>query len=239
MADRTNAHPRTATEVLGTVPTPRGFLRSLSRVVVIYRVASRAPNVREAMDYRATAETPAGTLASPDVLKKAAELRLRFVGVYEYFGLVGWLPREAWVTDDGVARLSARRDKAGPIEEAMSSYYFCTTFDDGTAIVTYSKPEPPIATSERSESQGGTGDLVADLDRHKKAVERRLLATPDIHPILVETVDDCRALSVHHDRFACSDQSLSSIFSIRLFGWGVPAAVVVVVLLTLLRLLHR
>ncbi len=230
---------RPASDVLGSVPRPRGLLRSLSRFVVVYRVASRAPEAREPIDYRGATERPAGTLASPDVLKKADELRLRFLGVYEYFGLFGWIPREGWATEDGVLRLSARRDKGGAIESSMSSYYFCTTFDDGTAIVTYSKPVPPIPTSARSESQGGTGDLGADLATHRAAVERRLLATPNVRPVLVTTVDDCRALSVHHDRFACSDESMAGIFKVRLFGWGVPAAVVITFVWTLLRLLGR
>jgi hypothetical protein len=191
---------------------------------VLYKVVQRA-EPRTPVDYRGMVPRAEGSLASPDVLQKASSsLGLRFAGVYAFFGLVGWVPRECWVTEDGDVRVSARRQKGGVIEGAMSSYFLSTTFDDGSVILTWSKSPPPTASSERVESIGGSGDLTADLAKHRAAVGRRLAANPDLRPIPAVTVDDCVLLSVHHDRFANSDGALAAIVQVRVVGWGGLAA---------------
>ena len=128
------------------------------------------------------------------------------------------------MTEDGDVRVSARRHKGGLIEGAMSSYYLSTTFDDGSVIITWSKSPPPVASSERAECVGGSGDLTADLEKHRAAIKRRLAATPDLRPIPAVTVDDCVLLSEHHDRFATTDAELAGVVKVRVVGWGGLAA---------------
>lgn len=210
-----------ATELaIAKLPRPRSLARSLSRVCVLYRVKSRAKDAVPPIDYRSSTEKPEGTLASPDVLQRASELGLRFAGVYEFLGLLGWIPREAWLTEDGDIRASARRDKAGAFEGAMASYYLSTTFDDGKVLVTFSQPRPSLSSSERTEIIGGTGNLAADLTGHREAVARIVSASPRVSPITVATVDDAVAMSIYHDRFATTNAELAGILNVRLYGWG-------------------
>lgn len=210
-------------------------MRALSRFVVLYRVVQRAPEAQMPIDYRGTVKRPEGSLASPDVLQKAAALGLRFAGEYAYLGLMGWVPREGWVTEDGDVRVSARRQKGGLIEGAMSSYYLSTTFDDGSVILTWSKSPPPTASSECAESIGGSGDLTADLAKHRAAIERRLVATPDLRAIPALTVEDCVLLSTHYDRFVTSDAQLANIVKLRIVGWGGLATLLAAVVWSLVR----
>ena len=195
-------------------------MRTLSRVVVLYKVVERAREAQMPIDYRGTVQRSEGSLASPDVRQKAAALGLRFVGVYAFLGLTGWVPREGWVSEDGDVRVSARREKGGVIEGAMSSYYLSTTFDDGSVILTWSKSPPPTASSERGESNSGSGDLTVDLAKHRLAIERRLVANPDLRPIPALTIDDCVLLSAHYDRFVTTDAQLADIVKLRIVGWG-------------------
>lgn len=212
-----------------------GLMRSLARAGVLYKVVQRAPEAKAPIDYRGTAPRPEGSLASPDVLQKAAALGLRFAGVYAFFGLVGWIPREGWVTQDGDVRVSARRQKGGPLEGTMASYYLSTTFDDGAVIITWSKSPPATPSSERVESIGGSGDLAADFATHRAAIERRLSATPDLRTIPAVTVDDCVLLSEHHDRFATTDAALTNMLMVRVYAWGGLAALLAAVVWALSR----
>jgi hypothetical protein len=224
-----------ATELaIAKLPRPRSLARSLSLVCVLYRVKSRAKDAVPPIDYRSSAEKPEGTLASPDVLQRASELGLRFAGVYEFLGLVSWIPREAWLTEDGEVRVSARRGKAGGFEGGMASYYLSTTFDDGKVLVTFSKASP-LTSSERSVCMGGTGDLATDLGRHREAIARAMKESPSIRPITVTSVDDAVALSVYHDRFAISDAELGGLLNVRLYGWGGMAAIAAAIAWAVLR----
>ena len=235
MSDRSRDGGGSTVEALAKVPRSKGPMRALSRVFVHYRVVERAPEAQMPIDYRGTVQRPEGSLASPDVLQKAAALGLRFAGAYAFLGLTGWVPREGWVTEDGDVRVSARRQKGGLIEGAMSSYYLSTTFDDGSVIITWSKSPPAIASSERAESIGGSGDLTADLAKHRAAIERRLVATPDLRPIPALTIDDCVLLSTHHDRFVTTDAQLAGIVNLRIVGWGGLGALLAAMVWSLVR----
>jgi hypothetical protein len=168
------------------------------------------------------------------VLRQASELGLRFAGVYAFLGLFGWMPREGWVTEDGTVRLSARRAKAWGIEGMMSAYYLSTTFDDGSVLLTWAKSPPPLASTDRAESLGGTGDLTKDLATHRTALERRT----GVQPITVSTIDDCVELSRDHDRYLTTDDQLSGIIMPRVVGWGGLAALVVAAVWWLVRLVR-
>ena len=229
--------PATAAAALVKVPKPGGMVRAMSRAFVYYRVASRAADAPAPIDYRGGSRKPEGNISGSEVLLKVSELGFRFVGVYEYLGLFGWTPRETWVTEDGDVRLSARREKATGVEGMMSSYFLGTTFDDGTVVVTFARSPAPIASGERATCLGGTGNLTKDLTTHREAVARRMAETPGLRIIPASTVDDCIALSAHHDRFATTDAEVSNIIKVRVYGWGGMAAVVAAIIWVLMRLL--
>lgn len=219
---------------LAKLPRPGGLLRALSVFVVRYRIVSRA-TASEAAGYRSAPATEQGTLAKPDVLAQASASGLRFVGTYAFRGFTGWIPREGWVSEDGAVRLSARRAHATGLEGTMSAYYLSTTFADGTALLTWAKSPPPIATTPTSESIGGTGDLAVDLATHRAALARR---APDAAPAIpAVTVDDCVALSMYYDRFLSSDESISNIVVPRLIMWGGIAAILAFLVGLLIRML--
>lgn len=234
MPEQESDTPSTA-QAIARLPRRSGFARAISRLVVIYRVRSRAKAPVAPIDYRGSADTTEGTLASPDVLRQTSELRLRFVGVYEYLGLFGFIPREGWLTEDGEIRVSARRDKGDAIERAMSSYYLSTTLDDGRVIVTFASPRPALSSSDRAEIIGGTGDLATDLARHREAVARVLRESEGVRPIVASSVDDCVALGIYHDRFATTDAELANILNLRLYGWGGIAAIVAAIVWAIVR----
>ncbi len=205
-----------AAKALANAPKPSGVMRSLSKFVVRYRVATRAP-AADAGSYRTAGYKPEGSLAFPSVLDHASALGLSYVGTYEYRGYGGWIPREAWVSEDGDLRLSARRRQASGIEGAMSQYYLCTIFADGTGIITWAKSPPPVPPNERVQSLGGSGNLETDIATHRAAIARRPEGAAPIVASL--TVDDCVDLSTFHDRFMTTDEVLSSIVSPRVFVW--------------------
>lgn len=201
-------------KALANAPRPSGSMRWLSKFVVRYRVATRAA-ATDAGTYRTAGYKPEGSFAFPSVLDHASRLGLRFVGTYEYRGYGGWIPREAWVSEDGDLRVSARRQQASGIEGAMSQYYLCTIFADGTGIITWAKSPPPVPPNERVQSLGGSGNLETDIAAHRAAIARR---PADAAPIVASlTVDDCVDLSTFHDRFMTTDEVLSSIVTPRLF----------------------
>ena len=223
---------RTPESILAAVPRPAGLMRAISVAFVRYRVVMRAPVVPDATDYRGSAFKPEGSLASPEVLEHASALGLRFVGVYAFFGAFSWIPREGWVSDDGAVRLSARRSVAGGVEGQMSPYYLSTTFEDGSALLTWARSPSPLASTSRVQSLGGTGNLTDDLATHRAAIERRAPDAP--RPVHVASVDDCVALSRYFDRFVTTDSELANVVVGRAMVWGGLASVLSAVVVWLL-----
>jgi len=129
---------------------------------------------------------PGGHVARDDLIRSAEACGFRFLGRYSFSGMWGSRPhREAWVDRHGMVRLSMRAERGGPIATQMSHYYLSTTFDDGSAIVTWSKSPAPLASAPRALSFGGTGELGADYERHleagrKRCAGRAALTVPDL-----------------------------------------------------------
>lgn len=113
-----------------------------------------------------------GPVASERFRQQAEDAGFRYAGRYTFSGLVGRPPRERWVHPSGLASLSMRRDDGGPLEKTMSRYYISSTFDDGSAIVTWSKASPLIG-SERAIQRAGTENIAADYAAHIEAVRAR------------------------------------------------------------------
>lgn len=221
-------------EGLANGPAPGGLVRALARACVRYKVVAAAPEGAGAAAYRSAPERGHGTLATPGVLARAEALGLRFLGTYAFLGLFGWIPREAWATEDGVVRLSARRAAATGLEGEMSTYFLSTTFDDGSVLLTWSRSPAPLASTGAVESLGGSGDLAADLAIHRRALERRAEASP-ARPLVVDSVDDAVLLSRYFDRALTTDAQARAILVPRLVVWGGLAALAIAALAAIAR----
>lgn len=210
-----------ATTSLAKLRLPRrGLTRTLASLFVRYRVARRA-EAGEAATYRVSARpTESGQLAVPEVARAAERLGLRYLGVSEFLGLVGFIPRDVWVSECGRVLVSARRATAGGVEGQMSPYIVSSVLDDRTALETYGKSPAPIPSSENVLVLGGRGDLEADVALHLTMLKEQMDAHPEASPVVIHTIDEAVALwnvwDVDIGSLACAEQ----IVTVRLTAYG-------------------
>jgi len=120
--------------------------------------------------------------------------RFRFAGLIPFFGPV----REAWTDRDAIVRISFRRAlPRGPIEASMGPYLLTTTFDDGTAITTWSR-RVELPPSSLVQNRFGTGDLAADYQSHRAAIAEHTSET--CRPLRIPDLATALALATHYDR---------------------------------------
>ncbi len=200
---------------------------------VRYRPRRGVTKSKELTPYRSAHEKHAaasllGAFSLPRVIEQAEHLGFRYLGQYEYAGLFGYVPRDAWVSTDGHVRLSGRRGNASGVEAAMSPYILTTMFDDGTAIVTWGKAPTPIPSSERVTSQGGTGDLAADMRTHEASVASRLLANEmgSVSILAAESLEDATEMSKYFDIYVTNLDTQWKILGTRAFVYGGLVALV-------------
>lgn len=211
----------TGTSAIAKLRLPnRGVTRSLAGLFVHYRVARRAAT-GEVATYRVSARpNETGRLAQPEVARAAERLGLRYLGVTEFLGLVGFIPRDVWVSECGRVLVSARRATAGGIEGQMSPYIVSSVLDDRTALETYGKSPAPIPSSENVLVLGGRGDLEADVALHLATLKDQMEAHPEATPVVIHTLDEAVALwnvwDVDIGSLACAEQ----IVSVRLSAYG-------------------
>lgn len=211
----------TGTSAIAKLRLPnRGVTRSLAGLFVHYRVARRA-GTGEVATYRVSARpNETGQLAQPEVARAAERLGLRYLGVTEFLGLVGFIPRDVWVSECGRVLVSARRATAGGIEGQMSPYIVSSVLDDRTALETYGKSPAPIPSSENVLVLGGRGDLEADVALHLTMLKDQMEAHPEANPVVIHTLDEAVALwnvwDVDIGSLACAEQ----IVSVRLSAYG-------------------
>jgi len=208
-------------------------VRFVSSLFVRYRPRRGLPESKALTPYRAPHGKPPaasllGAFSLPRVIEQAEELGFRYLGQYEYAGLFGYIPRDAWVSTDGHVRLSGRRGNASGVEAAMSPYILTTMFDDGTAIVTWGQSPTPIPSSERVTSQGGTGDLAADMRTHEALVASRLLAdeTGSVSILAAESLEDATEMSKYFDIYVTNLDVQWRILTTRAFVYGSLVALV-------------
>ena len=123
-----------------------------------YRSAHGGPN-GDALAERA--------ISLPRIVEQADALGLRYLGQYEFGGLVSFMQRDAWVSSDGFVRVSGLRAKATSVEGTMAPFVLSTMFDDGAAIVSWGERTEVITSSPRVKSRAGTGALTADMASHR------------------------------------------------------------------------
>ena len=102
----------------------------------------------------------------------------------------------------------------------MSPYILTTMFDDGTAIVTWGKSKRP--SSEPLTSQGGSGDLAADLRTDEALVASRLLAdeTGSVSILAAESLKDAADMSKYFDIYVSDIDVQWRILTTRAFIYG-------------------
>jgi hypothetical protein len=188
------------------------------------RVLERAPIRKPEPGYREAPAESGGSLSTPAVLAGARAAGLRFAGISVFWGLVGRIPREEWISDDGVVRMSSRRGQASAFEGAMSPYYLSTTFDDGTVVFTWGRPSPPLPSTERVLSRPGTGRLATDLAAHRRALAQYQGRVPDVRPVLVGSIDDCVALTRYFELNVATDRQVRTLWLLVLVRWGLRFA---------------
>lgn len=204
------------------------LLRSASAFFIRYRVHHEVgadDPVTDDATYRDSAkrEHPA-MIARPEVRARAAALGFRYLGGYEYFSTFGFTQRDLWLSEDGSTRLSGRRASAGGVEGMMSPYILSTVFDDRTSIVTWGGASP-IASSERVESRGGSGDLDRDAASHREAVRAHLEgeARASVRVLTPSNVKEANALSRYFDVFLVPDAVHLANLRVRIVVYAVVA----------------
>jgi hypothetical protein len=205
-----------------------GWMRAVVGALTFYEIEERTPAAAAAgAGYRVAVRRAEGFRAPAEVVDAARQLGLRLVGVTRFRTVPSpWRQREVFLSEDGAVRLSARSEPVVGLAGQNMEYFLATTFDDGSAIVTWGyAPPPPHASAEGVESHAGTGDLLVDHAAHRAAVENRLQRTPAVAPVVAETVDDCVELGRYHDRYLCHDRTIGHIF------WGSALVVMVVLML--------
>lgn len=167
-------------------------------------------------------------VAGAEVLGMRYLGRFRIAGVIPFFGPV----REAWVDRDGAVRASFRRAiPHGPIEAGMGPYLLTTSFDDGTAITTWSR-KLELPPSEFVTNRTGTGKFVDDYDSHRAAVAAHTTATR--RPLHVADLETALAIATFYDR-RNSPWAIVAVAKARATVLVVAALLVWVVI----RMLHR
>lgn len=175
------------------------------------------------------AASDASSIAAKDVVEGARRRSFRKLGRYSMMGVIPFFrpKRERWVDSLGIVVVSARRGiPRGPFEAGLCKYILVTFFDDGSCIITWSKRNAPVASTDRSTERGGTGSLEFDYESHLEAV-----AAHAAHPLAVRDLDTSLALSSYYDRRLRPSTALNILF--------LRAMLVFVVAKLLLRRFHH
>ncbi len=120
-----------------------------------------------------------------------------YAGVYTFAGLVGRPTRERWIHPSGLASLSMRSAGGGPVERTMSRYYISSTFDDGSAIVTWSKA-PPLSDTSRAQQRAGKEHIANDYAAHIDAV-RAHAEERQLRVLRIDDLDTALRASLWYD----------------------------------------
>lgn len=199
----------------------RGLLELVTSACVRYRPKRSASELSVGSPYRGASRAES-TISLPRVVEQAEKLGFLYLGIYEYAGLFGFIPRDAWVSSNGRVRLSGRRGIATGVEGTMSPYILSTMFDDGTAIVTWGKAPAPIPSSDRVKSCAGTGNLLSDVSTHEAQIEAHLVerGRDSVRVIVAESLADSVAMATYFDVYASSTETRWTIVSTRLLVYG-------------------